>query len=278
MESCVAKYYRSIRRLGFRHHLYDFQVWCISKLFPPPPKGAFPPVWLASRKPPYNLLARGGKLTPESLLLAYSNGIFPFCEKNPVDWYSCNPRMILFLEKMKLKKGLRPLLKSGNYRITFDTAYEKVVLGCSERQWTWLIPERIKVAVALHEKGHAHSVEAWNREGKLVGGVMGVAVGNVFVMESCFHRESNVGKLAMASLNCHLQHWGYRVSDIGGSQSHFRRFGYEEISRRRYLQILREARAERPPGKWSVDERLDVGNWIPAQPGSQLHSESTRTV
>ncbi len=273
------KFYNRIRSWTWLYKLVcvwvDAQVWYQSKIFPPPPKGTFPPLWLSYKKPFSGLLAYGGELTDESLLLAYSKGIYPFYSEPPVEWFSCDPRMVLFLEKMKLKKGLRPLIQSGKYKVTFDTAFEEVVRACSvgeERdEWTWIIPERIAVAVSLHEKGQGHSVEVWNQKGELVGGLFGMDMGKMFISESAFHLEPNASKVAVAYLNCHLQHWGFVINDIQWFWEHFRRMGYENIPRKQYIKLLKTViTREKRLGKWTVDENLDVGGWIPSQPGSQI--------
>ena len=282
MFGLVKRIYRRIRGWGLFHKLIcwlvETQVWYQSKIFPAPPKGTFPPIWLSYKKPHSGLLAYGGDLTDDTLLLAYSKGIYPFYSEKPIDWFSCDPRMVLFLEKMKLKKGLRPLIKSGKYKVTFDTAFEEVVRACSvgeERdEWTWIIPERIAVAVSLHEKGQGHSVEVWNQQGELVGGLFGMDMGKMFISESAFHRESNAGKVAVAYLNCHLQHWGYVINDIQWFWEYYRRMGYEDIPRKQYLTLLKTVITEdKRLGKWMVDTNLDVGNWIPAQPGSQIRKQ-----
>jgi len=177
----------------------------------------------------------------------------------------------LFLEKMKLKKGLRPLIQSRRYSVTFDTAFEDVVKQCSNREWTWLVPERVEVALSLHKRGVAHSVEVWNEAGDLVGGLFGVDMGRMFISESAFSTENNTMKVACAYLNCHLQHWGFILNDVQAYGEHFHRMGYEEIPRKKYIGMLPQLTSgKKKTGSWSVDERLDVGNWIPSNPGSQL--------
>lgn len=267
--------YRRFRATGPLHQLGEVQVYLQSLIFPPPPRGRFPPVWMAPKKPPHGLLAWGGDLNDDILLFAYSKGIYPLYSQRPIEWMSCDPRMVLFLEKMKMKKGLRPLIKSGKYRVTFDTAFEDVVRACAvgedRDEWTWIIPERIEIALSLHRKGHGHSVEVWNEEGELVGGIFGMDMGKMFLSESAFHREPNASKVAVAYLNCHLQHWGFVLNDIQWFWEHYRRMGYEDIPRKQYIKLLKTVvTKEKRLGKWSVDENLDVGNWIPSQPGSQV--------
>jgi leucyl/phenylalanyl-tRNA--protein transferase len=259
-----------VKGLGLQHSAYDLQVWCQSKLFPPPPKGSFPPLWLTTRKPPYGLLAKGGELSDETLLLAYSKGIFGFNVGGTVHWWSCNPRMVLFPEKMTFNKRFRQQLRSDRFSVTFDTAFNEVVTTCAEREKTWLTPERIAICNSLHEKGHAHSVEVWNQAGELIGGVFGTDMGKVFIGESSFHKEPSASKVAITYLACHLQHWGYLIFDTGGYQSYLLPLGFETISRKQYLEALKAGTAgEKRLGKWHLDKHLNVAAWKPAEPGSQ---------
>lgn len=270
-----------LQKLQLRYKAGCARVWCQSKLFPPPPKGTFPPAWMAVKSAyppvwrtddrPHGLVAIGGVLTEESLLTAYSKGVHPFCDLRPIRWVAFNPRMVLFPEKAKLGKGIRTLIRSGRFVVTFDTAFEAVLYECSQRSWTWLVNERIDVAVSLHRRGQAHSVEVWNRDGKLVAGLFGVGMGRVFIGESAFSAESNAMKVAFAYLNCHLQHWGYALHDAQAFAEHLRLMGFEEIPRRDYVRLLRKmVGQEIKAGPWSVDQRLDVGAWNPSEPGSQL--------
>jgi len=256
------------------------RVWLQSRLFPLA-KGRFPPRWMASTRAfppllktderPHALLAIGGALTADTLLAAYSKGIYPVCYEHPVKWLVFNPRMVLFFENTRMEKKLRTLVRSGHFRVTFDTAFEEVVRECSNRKWTWLVPERINAAVALHKRGQSHSVEVWNSAGELVGGNFGTDMGRMFVSESAFHHESNAGKVADAYLNCHLQHWGYELRDAQIYTCHLESTGFEEISFTDYAHCLPELlRPKTRPAPWVVDDRLDVGNWNPSLPGSQI--------
>ncbi|RKX47330.1 MAG: leucyl/phenylalanyl-tRNA--protein transferase [Verrucomicrobia bacterium] len=233
------------------------------------------PVWMAAKRP-WGLLAVGGTLTENTLLEAYSQGIYSMYQKHPVQWFSCNPRMVLFPEKMRIEKDWRKLVRSGRYRVTFDTAFEEVVRRCGNRKWTWLIPERIDAAIALHKRGQAHSVEVWNREGILVGGGFGVDMGKVFIGESAFSTERNVVHVAFIHLMCHLQHWGYVLNDAQAYSEHLHLMGFEEIPRKEYVQKLQElAGTDIRYGKWVVDRRLAVGEWVPSKPGSQLNNSAS---
>jgi len=261
---------RRIRSLRLQDFLYDIQVRLQSRLFPPPPKGTLPPLWLTTRKPPYGLLARGGKLSADALLLAYSKGVFAFNDGKVVNWWSCDPRMVLFPERMKFKK-FRSQLWSNQFTVTFDTVFNKVVNACAERKKTWLSAERIAIWNTPHERGHAHSVEVWNKEHQLVGGIFGIDMGKVFISGSSFHKESNASKIGLVHLVCHLQHWGYLIYDIGSFQEYCRRMGFESIPRKEYLKILKEGlTGKKQLGKWNVDPRLNVAAWKPAEPNSQL--------
>lgn len=265
------KLYRRIRGLRPQDFLYDAQVWLQSRIFPPPPKGSLPPLWLTTRKPPYGLLAKGGALSADAVLLAYSKGVFPFNDKGTVNWWSCDPRMVLFPDRMKFNRRFRTLLRSGRFTVSFDTVFDEVVNACAEREKTWLTPERIAICNTLHEKGHAHSVEVWNKEGQLVGGEFGTNMGQVFIGESSFHREPSAGKVGLVHLNCHLQHWGYLMFDIGGYQSYCEPLGFETIPRKEYLKLLKKGTAgNKRLGKWKTDGRLNAAAWKPAEPGSQV--------
>ncbi len=267
---------RLLHRLKVRHRLGYCRVWCQSLLIPPPPGGRFPPVCLAAKRP-WGLLSVGGVMTPDTLLEAYSRGIYSFYDEHPVKWFSCNPRMVLYPERMRIEKGWRKLARGGRYRVTFDTVYEEVVRRCSERKWTWLIPERIEVAIELHRRGRAHSVEVWDREGRLVGGKIGVDMGRLYIGESSFSIEKNVIHVANIHLVCHLQHWGYALLDAQAYGKHLHMEGYEEIPRKEYIRMLPDlVDIHVNTGPWKADENLDVGAWNPALPGSQLKAANNR--
>lgn len=250
--------------------LRDLQVGIQSRLFPPPPTGTFPPLWLTTRKPPYGLLARGGELSAESLLMAYEKGIFGFHDNKTVNWWSCDPRMVLFPGKMVFNRRFRQQLRSDRFSVTFDTAFNELVQSCAGREKTWLTDERIDICNQLHELGHAHSVEVRNKENQLVGGVFGVDLGRIFIGESSFHSEPSASKVAITYLACHLQHRKYLLFDIGSYQAYCESLGFENIPRSEYLKILKASvDKDRKPGKWQIDPSLNVAAWIPGEPGSQ---------
>ena len=156
----------------------------------------FPPVAMAE---PDGLLALGGDLSLERLLLAYQNGIFPwYNEDEPILWWSPNPRMVLYPSDLKVSKSMKQVLRSGRFRVTFDQAFEAVIRNCAGKERngsteTWIVPEMIAAYIRLHQAGYAHSVEVWNGD-TLAGGLYGVAMGKVFGGESMFSHESNASK------------------------------------------------------------------------------------
>jgi leucyl/phenylalanyl-tRNA---protein transferase len=145
-----------------------------------------------------------------------------------------------------------------------------VMRGCAELRagrvpLTWITPRFFSAYGALHEAGHAHSVEVWGKEGQLVGGAYGVAAGGVFFTESQFNRARDAAKVGFAVLNCHLQHWGFRVNDGKHYTGHLASVGFELVPRDRFTEILAENRYQEPPvGRWRIDPTLDVGAWEPA--------------
>lgn len=260
-----------IRKSRFMNPLYDAQVSVQSRLFPPPPKGRFPPLCLTTPKPPYGLLAKGGELSAESLLEAYRKGIFGFHAENTVFWWSCNPRMVLFPEETYFNKRFRKQLRSDRYTVTFDTAFDEVLEACAGRETTWLTPERKTICRKLHAQGLAHSAETRNKEGQLVGGVFGTSLGTIFIGESSFHTEPSASKVALITLACHLQHWGFSTFDIGGYQPYLEPLGFRSIPRKQYLKLLKTGVSKnQDSAPWRIDEALDPSIWKPAEPGSQI--------
>lgn len=235
-----------------------------------PPKGDFPFVENAL-KDPNGLLMVGGKLTPESIVDSMKKGIFPYYYKKPVRWWSPDPRMALIPKDLKVQQGLRRVVKKDKYRVTFDTAFSEVMEGCADRETTWINNDIIESWSVLFDRGLAHSVEVWNNNGKLVGGLYGIALGKFFSTESLFFTETNASKVAFMYLNCHLQHWGFELNDLQFVTEHWKRQGCTAFSRKEYVNKLQKAVAEKgKPGPWYVDENLNVAKWKPKEPGSQL--------
>lgn len=192
------------------------------------------------------LLAVGGDLSPRRLLLAYSMGIFPwFNADDPILWWSPDPRCILELSTFYLNRSLSKELRRGRYELTFDQAFSEVIRACAqtprkEGPGTWITGEMLKAYELLHGLGYAHSVEAWF-EGRLVGGLYGVALGGCFFGESMFHCMSNASKVAFATLVSHLTMLGYQLIDCQQSSRHLQSMGAREVPRAEFLRLLKNA-------------------------------------
>ena len=212
----------------------------------------FPPVTKALRSP-NGLLCAGGELTPERLIEAYSQAIFPwFSEGDPVLWWSPDPRMVLFPEELKVSRSLRKVVASGRFETRFDTSFREVMEACAAPRdgqgGTWITSAMIAAYTGLHERGLAHSVESW-REGRLVGGLYGVALGDAFFGESMFTRETDASKVALVRLVERLRARGCRVIDCQQATAHLASLGAREIPRAAFAQLLRESIQYPPSGE-----------------------------
>jgi leucyl/phenylalanyl-tRNA--protein transferase len=201
---------------------------------------AFPAPERADRS---GLLAVGGDLRPARLLAGYRRGIFPwYSEGQPILWHSPDPRFVLLPERLHVSRSLEKVLRRGTYSLRADTAFDAVVEGCAEaprpgQDGTWITPEMRAAYGTLHQMGHAHSVEAW-KEGQLVGGLYGVAVGRLFFGESMFSRAPDASKAAFASAARALFAAGCLLIDCQVETEHLAHFGAEEVPRRRFLRLL----------------------------------------
>lgn len=191
---------------------------------------------------PNGLLAAGGDLSPPRLLAAYRRGIFPwFNEDDPILWWSPDPRMVLFPEELKISRSLHKTLRRGAYQIRSDNAFVQVMRACAEprkgQTGTWIHPEMIAAYMTLHEMGLAHSVEMW-KDGELVGGLYGIALGKMFFGESMFSRITDASKIAFVHLVKQLECWGFGMIDCQMKTSHLASFGAREIRRKEFSQKL----------------------------------------
>lgn len=184
----------------------------------------------------------GGNLSAPCLLRAYSEGIFPwYNEGDPILWWSPQPRAIFELDRFHISHRLARTIRSGKFRITFNTDFAAVIRGCAERaEGTWITRDMTAAYERLHELGHAHSVESWF-EGELAGGVYGVAIGSFFAAESMFYRRSDGSKVALAGLVERLKDRGYDLLDTQFVTEHTRMLGATQIARSEYLTRLRSA-------------------------------------
>ncbi|MDY0039712.1 MAG: leucyl/phenylalanyl-tRNA--protein transferase [Desulforhabdus sp.] len=200
----------------------------------------FPPCHYAE---PDGLLAIGGDLSPERLLLAYRQGIFPwYSEHTPILWWSPDPRLVLFPQELKIAKSLQRVIKKNIFRVTIDKAFRNVILQCAEvrrkqGEGTWLVPEMIDAYCLLHRLGYAHSVESWY-QGELVGGLYGVALGRVFFGESMFAARTDASKVALVYLVNLLRQWQFKLIDCQVTTHHLMTLGAREIPREDFLEHL----------------------------------------
>ncbi len=213
--------------------------------FPPPSKAL---------KDPDGLLAVGGDLRSDRLHRAYSQGIFPWYQDDqPILWWSPSIRMVLLPQDLKVSSSMRKLLRSGRFRITFDTAFGSVIRQCAELReaWpgTWITPEMQAAYCRLHEIHIAHSVEVW-QDDELIGGLYGIAMGTLFFGESMFSVRDNASKAALIALTRQLQRWGYHLIDCQVPSAHLRSMGAKDIPRNEFLTLLEQYRTQ--PGKTGI--------------------------
>lgn len=201
---------------------------------------SFPPIESACEN---GLLAYGGDLDPNRLLLAYKSGIFPWYNiDDPILWWAPDPRLVLFTDEFILRKSLKKRMK--HFEVKYDTAFTQVMQECGniprkKQAGTWIIPEVIEAYSTLNDMGYAHSVEAW-QDGTLVGGLYGVVIGKVFFGESMFSKVSDASKVAFATLIMKLKENGFKMIDCQIPSPHLKSLGAREISREKFMNILKE--------------------------------------
>ena len=220
----------------------------------------FPPAHLASEG---GLLAVGGDLSPERLLLAYGQGIFPwYSEGEPILWWSPDPRLILHPEQIRVSRSLKRTLKRALFRVTMDRAFEQVIQACARLRLesgesTWIVEDMIQAYCRLHAEGYAHSVEAW--QGKdLAGGLYGVSLGGCFFGESMFTRVTDASKVAFVHLGRQLCDWSFTLIDCQVTTGHLKRFNALEVPRSAFLTLLHESlKTPTRRGIWD----LEIDDW-----------------
>lgn len=188
------------------------------------------------------LVAIGGDLSPNRLLLAYRQGIFPWYDSSyPICWWSPDPRAVFALEQFHVPRRLARTIRSGRFRVTVNRAFTAVMHGCADRaEGTWITQDMIDAYGELHRLGHAHSLETWC-DGKLAGGIYGVAIGGLFAGESMFHYRTDASKVALVCLVERLRQRGFVLFDTQMVTEHTQRMGAIEIPRVEYLAQLRRA-------------------------------------
>jgi len=189
------------------------------------------------------IVAVGGDLQPERVMLAYRKGIFPWFESDDfLLWWSPDPRMVLFPDRLKVSKSMRTVLRKKQFEVTFNKAFDQVVEACAKvkrfgQNGTWITPGLMEVYSTLHTQGHAHSVEVWE-EGSLVGGLYVIDLGTVFCGESMFSKSSNASKVALIYLVKELKKNKYELIDCQVPTQHLASMGAEPISRTEFLTFL----------------------------------------
>ncbi|MEO5730877.1 MAG: leucyl/phenylalanyl-tRNA--protein transferase [Byssovorax sp.] len=216
----------------------------------------FPPAELAEDS---GVLAVGGDVSEERLILAYESGIFPWPHEGlPLLWHSPDPRTVLVPRDIHVGRSLEKSIRRGLYEVRLDTAFRQVIRGCSQKDrpnqdGTWITDEMIEGYVALHRRGLAHSIESW-RGDELVGGLYGISLGGAFFGESMFAEAPDASKVAFATLVRQLDRWGFDFVDCQVHTEHLERFGAIEWSRKRFLAALKQA-LKKPTrvGPWKLD-------------------------
>lgn len=192
----------------------------------------------------YGILAVGGDLSPERLMLAYRSGIFPWFDNDePILWWSPTERMVLFPSELKISKSMRNILNKNIFKVTYNKDFRGVISNCSQisrqgQEGTWITAEMIEAYVKLHELGHAKSVEVWQND-ELVGGLYGVDLGHVFCGESMFSKVSNASKVAFISLAQNLEKRKYKLIDCQVHNDHLESLGAREIDREDFIEMLK---------------------------------------
>ena len=201
----------------------------------------FPPPELAD---PDGLLAVGGDLSPDRIILAYANGIFPwYSDDSPILWWSPDPRFVLFPQELTVSRSLRQVIKRDEYRVSFDEAFGRVITHCASvkrggEEGTWITGEMMQAYRLLHEQGYAHSVESWHGD-ELAGGLYGISLGRIFFGESMFATRANASKVAFATLVERLIRSGYALVDCQMKTRHLQSLGAREIAGETFREILR---------------------------------------
>jgi len=216
-------------------------------------------------------------ISPASILAAARLGFFPWCHIGPLKWWTREKRMVVFFNEYHIAKTLRRDMRKKGYRVTFDEAFDQVIVACSGRRsynshaLTWITPEIMQLYSALHRQGHAHSFEVWSPDGRLVGGGYGVSAGRTFMTESLFSHEPNTSKMGFAVLNYHLAKWGYALNDGKDFSPTLASLGFRLIPRAEHEAILENntevGSSGGKIGPWQVEDDIaTVAGWNPAAP------------
>jgi leucyl/phenylalanyl-tRNA--protein transferase len=196
------------------------------------------------------IVAVGGDLSVERLILAYSRGIFPWysSDRSPILWWSPDPRFVLFPENLIVSKSMRPYFNQNKFKVTWDQNFEDVIKNCQkidreDQPGTWITSKMLAAYIQLHKKGYAHSVEVW-LENELVGGLYGISLGKVFFGESMFAKVSNASKFGFISLVNQLKQKGFLLIDCQQETKHLESLGANAIKRKDFIDILNDNNIE----------------------------------
>ncbi len=216
---------------------------------------SFPALNKALREP-NGLLAGGGDLSAERLIAAYRHGCFPwFQDQQPILWWSPDPRTVLFPDELHISRSLTKVIRQSQYRVSFDQAFEQVINACagprSYTDGTWITQPMQVAYQELHQRGIAHSVEVWAGD-ELVGGLYGLAMGQLFFGESMFSRADNASKVGFAHLVQHLKQWGFVLIDCQMPTQHLQSFGARAISREQFAKYLQDHLDRPNSADWST--------------------------
>jgi len=219
---------------------------------------------------PRGLAGIAHDLSLPTLMAAYRRGLFPLAHIGPQKWWSPPERSLLFFNELHLAKRLRQQMRQGQYTVTFDRDFERVIMACAGHRsgrWhvTWITPKIMHAFAEAYDAGHAHSFEVWNEKGELAGGGYGLAVGNSFVTESQFSAEPNTSKIGFTVLNWHLAQWGFAFNDGKILTSTTHDMGFREIPRAEFLSKLTQA-SKKPArtGRWHTEaDTATVAEWQP---------------
>lgn len=220
----------------------------------------FPPADSALTEP-NGLLAYGGSLTPRRLEQAYRQGIFPYFQSDqPIQWWSPDPRAVLFPERIKVSTTLKRRIRQTTYSVSFNRRFREVVLACAapraKASGTWITRDIVDAYCQLHELGRAHSMEVWRGE-ELVGGLYGVSLGAAFFGESMFSRASDASKVGFVYQARQLGAWGFHFIDCQFPTPHLERMGISSLPRAEYLRRLQHAMAQPDHERWQFDPDFD---------------------
>lgn len=206
-------------------------------------------------------------LSVNALIANYKRGIFPVCHIGAMKWWCPEERAVMDPAATHLSRNLRRMLRQHKFTVTFDQDFAGVMEACARPRpgkvpLNWITPRVMEAFFAAHEAGYAHSVEVWDSESRLVGGLYGLAIGKVFFGESQFSAVEHASKIALSALHQHLSFWGYQLRDAKWMTSHLAGFGFRNMPRQ-VFQALVHLYANQPGrvGRWSVDPRLDLADW-----------------